>query len=88
LFNFDAINGRGIIGSLETYEVIGSWINMILVLEGARRIMGWAVPGMAVFFLVYALFSQHFPGFLNAAGHDWLRVGRSLVCLQPECTAT
>ncbi|MFC2122715.1 TRAP transporter permease [Bacteroidota bacterium] len=77
LFNFTPLRIRGTAADLHLYEVVGSWLNMLIVMEATRRIMGWIVPGIAVFFLFYALFSEYFPGFLRAAGHDWLRVGRA-----------
>jgi len=77
LFNFTPLRIRGTAADLHLYEVVGSWLNMLIVMEATRRIMGWIVPGIAAFFLFYALFSEYFPGFLQAAGHDWLRVGRA-----------
>ena len=77
LINFTPLRIRGTAASLELYEVVASWLNMLIILEATRRIMGWVVPGIAAFFLFYALFSEHFPGFLCAAGHDWIRVGRA-----------
>ncbi len=76
LFNFNPLRMRGTVAALELYEVIGSWLNMLIIIEATRRLMGWVVPGIAAFFLIYALFSDYFPGFLRASGHDWLRVGR------------
>ncbi len=76
LFNFNPLRIRGTMAGLELYEVIGSWLNMLIIVEATRRLMGWVVPGIAAFFLIYALFSDYFPGFLRASGHDWLRVGR------------
>lgn len=78
LFNFNPLRIRATASALENYEIIGSWLNMLIILEATRRLMGWVVPGIAAFFLFYALFSEYFPGFLQASGHDWVRVGRSV----------
>lgn len=76
IINFTGIYMRANVGFLETYEYIGSWINMLVVLEATRRLMGWAMMLTTAFFLVYAVFTNYFPGFLHAPGHDWTRVGR------------
>jgi len=44
VFNFNALLGRTIIGAVLNEEIIGAWINILIVLEAARRLMGWAVP--------------------------------------------
>lgn len=76
LVNYEPLLKRSTTGYLLTPEVIGSWLNMLIVLEATRRIMGWIVPSIAAVFLIYALFTDYFPGFLRAAPHDWQRVGR------------
>ena len=76
VINYDALYQRSVIGYLEMYEYVGTWINMLIVLEACRRIMGWVIPGICIFALVYAIFTNYFPGFLYAPGHDWTRVAR------------
>ncbi len=41
---------------------------IVLVLEGARRSMGWPLPIMAIIAIVYALFGPYFPGLLAHGG--------------------
>jgi TRAP transporter 4TM/12TM fusion protein len=41
---------------------------IFLVLEGARRSMGWPLPIMAIIALLYALFGPYFPGLLAHGG--------------------
>ena len=76
LVNYEALYARSITGYIDTYEVIGSWINMLVVLEATRRLMGPIIPAIAAFFILYTLTADHFPGFLEASSHSWTRVGR------------
>ena len=41
-----------------------------LVFEGARRIMGWALPLMCIAFVPYALFGRALPDFMMHRGYD------------------
>ena len=76
IVNYDALYARSVTGYLANYENVGSWINILVVLEATRRLMGPIIPAIAVFFLIYALTADYFPGFLQASGHSWSRVGR------------
>jgi len=76
VINYDALYARSLTGYLELYEVIGSWLNMLVVLEATRRVMGWIIPAIAAFFILYTLTANYFPGFLNAQALDWTMVGR------------
>ena len=76
IINYDALYARSVTGYLATYENIGSWINMLIVLEATRRLMGPIIPAIAAVFILYALTADHWPGFLEASGHSWSRVGR------------
>jgi len=76
VFNYDALYARSITGYVATYESIGSWINMLVVLEATRRLMGPVIPAIAAFFILYTLTASYFPGFLEASSHSWSRVGR------------
>ena len=76
VIHYDALYARRLTGYLELYEVIGSWLNILVVLEATRRVMGWIIPAIAAFFILYALTANYFPGFLNAQALDWTMVGR------------
>jgi TRAP transporter 4TM/12TM fusion protein len=39
-------------------------LGLVLVLEAARRSIGWALPALALVFLIYAYFGSSFPGWL------------------------
>lgn len=44
---------------------------VVLVLEAARRITGWALPILGILFMVYALFGREMPGMLRHRGYTW-----------------
>ena len=72
---YDAIYERSLIDSLNFYENIFCWVNLLIILEASRRLLGPIIPGIVIVFILYALFSDKFPGFLYAKGHSWDRVG-------------
>jgi TRAP transporter 4TM/12TM fusion protein len=53
--------------------VVGS-IAIVLVFEGARRIMGWVLPLICLVFCLFALFGQYLPVPLNHRGFDFEQV--------------
>jgi TRAP-type uncharacterized transport system fused permease subunit len=50
--------------------LMGSML-IALMLESARRTTGWALPALAVSFLLYALFGAELPGLLGHKGYSW-----------------
>ena len=66
LFNWDAIAYRE--GMPVASDIYMGLIMIVLVLEGARRSMGWPLPTMAFIALVYALYGPYFPGLLAHGG--------------------
>ncbi|WGF89045.1 TRAP transporter permease [Marinivivus vitaminiproducens] len=59
------------IGNPNTADLAFGSIMVVLVLEAARRSMGWALPAIAVGFIVYAIWGQVFPGALVHPGTTW-----------------
>lgn len=55
-------------------DVIICTIGVLLVLETTRRINGMAMPLMAIFFLLYALFGNYIPGVLGHKGYGLVRL--------------
>lgn len=56
-------------GFLETPSQV--WIGfalLVVVIEAARRAIGWPLPMVALFALIYAFFGQHIPGEFGHAG--------------------
>jgi len=50
-------------GFLEgSFQVAVACLLLVLVLEMARRAIGWPLPSLALLALVYGLFGQHIPG--------------------------
>jgi TRAP transporter 4TM/12TM fusion protein len=52
--------GDRAIAPLPSDEVTGI-VLIVLLLEGTRRATGWIMPGVAIVFLLYALFGNHLP---------------------------
>ncbi|QCN94259.1 TRAP transporter permease [Azospirillum argentinense] len=57
-------------GDPNTTDLIVGALTIALVFEGARRIMGWALPIMCGVFIPYALFGRHLPFGLAHRGYD------------------
>jgi TRAP transporter 4TM/12TM fusion protein len=55
-------------------EVILGIIAILLVLDITRRVMGLALPLIAFCFVIYSLFSNYFPGILQARGYSLTRL--------------
>lgn len=53
----------------ETDVVLG-WILVVLLLEGARRVVGWFLPALALITILYALFGDQIPGSFGHRGID------------------
>lgn len=58
----------------DTVEIVLGFAAMLLVLEITRRVMGLALPLIAFLFIIYTIFSAHFPGFLHARGYSMSRI--------------
>ncbi|MDN6883513.1 TRAP transporter permease [Variovorax sp. CAN2819] len=56
-------------GDLTTSDMIAGILVIVLVFEGARRIMGLALPLICAMFLAYGLFGQYLPGGLAHRGY-------------------
>jgi TRAP transporter 4TM/12TM fusion protein len=52
-------------------DLVFGVILLILVLEGARRVTGWALPFLGVLFILYALYGRSMPGFFGHRGYSW-----------------
>ena len=48
-------------GPMTVYDVAFGWITMILLLEATRRVAGFALPTVAIVFILYTLFGQFLP---------------------------
>ncbi|MFZ5943542.1 MAG: TRAP transporter permease [Bacillota bacterium] len=57
-------------GTVTTIDYIIGILGVLLVLEAARRIVGWPMISVAGIFLIYALFGKYVPGQLAHRGVD------------------
>ena len=67
--NYDDIVRRA--GVATTWDVIMAAVLVLLVLEAARRISGWALPILGVLFVLYAVFGREIPGMFRHRGYSW-----------------
>ncbi len=65
-------------GELTTADFVIGGVTLLLVFEAARRIMGWALPGICALFLAYAVFGQHLPDGLAHRGYGLEQVVSTL----------
>lgn len=54
-----------------TTDIVFAAILTVLVIEAARRVTGWALPTLAVVFLIYARFGRSFPGMFRHRGYSF-----------------
>jgi TRAP transporter 4TM/12TM fusion protein len=57
-----------------TLDTIFGIITIVVLLEASRRLIGWFIPSLVVLFLLYTIFSNHFPGILHARGYPIDRI--------------
>lgn len=67
--NYQEIVRRG--GRPETLDVFFSVLLVILIIDAARRVTGWALPILALLFIAYALFGRNLPGLFRHRGYDF-----------------
>ncbi|WP_341703044.1 TRAP transporter permease [Ferrovibrio sp.] len=61
-------------GDPTTMDLIVGSIVTVLVIEAARRVMGWELPLLCSLFIPYAIFGRDLPGFLIHRGFDFEQV--------------
>ncbi len=69
LVRFDQIIASA--GRPETMDVVVGAVLVVLVLESARRVTGWALPILAIVFLLYGLVGRSLPGLFRHRGFDF-----------------
>jgi len=55
-------------------DTIFSFIIILLILEITRRVLGWILPIVSIFFLLYARYGNIFPGILGHRDYDWITI--------------
>lgn len=64
-----AIYNRG--GIPNTMDLVFGAILLVLVIESARRVTGWALPLLAVIFLCYGHYGRSLSGIFRHRGYSW-----------------
>ncbi len=59
------------VGNPAPSDVVAGTLLLVIVLEAARRSMGWTLPIIVLVFICYALFGRHAPGLLKHPGTSW-----------------
>jgi TRAP transporter 4TM/12TM fusion protein len=62
------------LGSITTERWVLGAVTVVLVLEATRRLIGWALVGLAIVVLLYTGFSHLMPGMLYAPNSDAIRI--------------
>ncbi|MBU2499063.1 MAG: TRAP transporter permease [Proteobacteria bacterium] len=62
------------IGIISPDKLVLGTIAVLLILESCRRLVGWPLTIIVMFFLLYAHFSYIFPGALEGRGVPWDRL--------------
>ena len=61
-------------GNLSPWDLRLGTVYLILLLEATRRAVGWAMVGIAVFFLVQTRFSDYFFSIFYGPPNDWFTI--------------
>jgi TRAP transporter 4TM/12TM fusion protein len=61
-------------GMPNTNDLIVATILTVLVLEGSRRMTGWALPTLSLIFIAYGLFGRDMPGMFAHRGYTWVQL--------------
>lgn len=62
------------IGFVTLWDKIFGALFIVVVLEACRRVVGWALTGIAIIFLAYGFFGYLVPGYFGHGGYDLGRV--------------
>ena len=74
--NSSAILNRA--GAFVTIDIVVGIVMVLIVLEAARRATGWAVPVIAVVFILYALLGPYLPYAIAHKGYSIKRISTYL----------
>jgi TRAP-type uncharacterized transport system fused permease subunit len=70
--NWTAIAARA--GAPTQVDIIFGILLVLMVIEAARRTVGWPIIGVALLFLIYAYFGRYMPGILAHKGYSISRI--------------
>ncbi len=57
-----------------TLDYIFAAICILTIFIAAQRAIGWAIPLIALFFLLHTIFCDYFPGVFHGRGYTWERI--------------
>ncbi|WP_233204479.1 hypothetical protein [Sporosarcina sp. P17b] len=63
-------------GSLSFLQEIVSFLIILLVLEGARRVIGWSLPIISLIFIAYSYFGNYLPPLFQHQGYTFSELFR------------
>lgn len=69
-FNFEAFYERTTMFFANRVDIAAGVVVGIVLLEGARRYIGLPLVILAIIFILYAMFGEHFPGILETSTFD------------------
>src|SRR5690606_21974224 len=72
LMNYEELTRR--VGIVTDGDVVMAVMISIASFEASRRILGWSLPIIASFMVVYAIFGNYFPDLVSHAGMPYRRV--------------
>lgn len=78
LFRNDTFLDYSSVGYLDGKGIVLIGLLALVLLECVRRLTGWALPLIIVFFLVVTVFQGYLPGLLHGKGYDLDRLGYSI----------
>lgn len=70
---------RRLAEGITNVEAIMGFLLLLLIVEATRRVMGWVMPALIVSLVVYSIYGNYLPGFLNHAGFNPIAVITQLV---------
>lgn len=65
-----------------TWDIVFGFIAIFVILEGARRTTGWALPIIAIVFMLYVYFGNKLPGMIGHNGYSLKRFITALYSYQ------
>jgi TRAP transporter 4TM/12TM fusion protein len=58
-------------GQADPVDLVMGVLAIVLVAEGTRRVVGWTMTFLAMFFMIQSAYGDYFPGIFYGPGVDW-----------------
>jgi TRAP-type uncharacterized transport system fused permease subunit len=65
-------------GNPNLNDTIMATLLVVIILEGTRRMSGWALPILSVIFIAYGLYGRNLPGMFTHRGYTWAQLSNQL----------